>query len=113
MIVRYIALLGFTLIIAGLSVVIYKLPFQILFQEFHDTYLAITKGELSGYLIGSWFLIGGYRTSLIMLWDRNEAYFNSFSYRVKTVLFVPISMFYRFDISWYKIPTIEYLNSKN
>lgn len=28
MIVRYIALLGFTLIIAGLSVVIYKLPFQ-------------------------------------------------------------------------------------
>lgn len=112
MIVKYIGLLGFTLIITGFSVVIYKLPFQILFQEFHDTYLVIANGEISGYLIGSWFLIGGYRTSLIMLWDKNEDYFNSLSYRVKAVLFVPISMFYRFDISWYKIPTIKYLSSK-
>ena len=113
MIVRYIALLGFTLIIAGLSLLIYKLPFQILFQEFHDTYLVIANGKLSGYLIGPWFLIGGYRTTLIMLWDKNEAYFNSLSYRAKAFLLVPLSMFYRFDISWYKIPTIEYLNSKH
>lgn len=113
MLVRYLALLGFIIIISGFSLIIYMLPFQILFPEFHDTYLVIAKGHLSAYLMASWFLIGGYRTSLIMLWDKNEAYFNSLSYRVKAVLFVPLSMFYRFDISWYKIPTLEYLNSKN
>lgn len=113
MIFRHLALIVFSLVLAGFSLTLYRLPLQILFPEFHDTYLVINNGKISAFLLSSWFLIGGYRASLIMLWDKNEGYHHSLSYRLKAIIFVPISMFYRFDISWYKLPKTDCLRSKN
>jgi hypothetical protein len=114
--VRYFALLGFTIGIWGLSFLMYKLPFQIMEEEFgvvfYSIYLAPSDSNITFILVISWFLVGSWRTTLIMVYDKKESYFTSLNYRLKALVFVPLSMFIRFEVSWYKLPSVEYMNNK-
>jgi hypothetical protein len=110
--IRILVFLGFSIFLGGLSLIIWKIPFQIAIPVFHEIYLVPANGHLFSWLVVAWFLLGGYKTAIIMSWDKNEEYFQSLSYRLKALAFVPVAPITKFKSTWYKLPSVEYMNDK-
>jgi hypothetical protein len=91
---------------------VWRLPVQIIAPDIYETFLVPANGHWVAYLGWSWFMLGGYKTALMMAWDRNEAYFSSVKYMLKCWLVVPIAPFIFFQRTWCQLPPIEYFNSK-
>lgn len=109
---RWLGLLGFSVFLGGFSFIVWRIPVQILNPEVFEYYLVPANGHVFANLILSWFMIGGYKTSLIMIWDRNEAYFQSIAYRVQAITFVPFAPITKFNSSWFKLPSVDDLSNK-
>lgn len=103
MIARYLALIAFSLVLAGLSFSAWQIPFQILAPSFYESQVAFDASKLTPILLRGWFILGGYKTALIMFRDRNEAYFTSVSYMLKSWLLVPLIPIINFRSGWYKL----------
>lgn len=106
---RWICLLAFSFLIAGLSLLMWKLPLQLAAPNFYEMYLVPANGHFFSYILVSWFMVGGYKTALLMLWDSNEEYFTSFKYRLKALIFVPFAPITKFKSNWYKMPSVDKL----
>jgi hypothetical protein len=111
-VIRRIALFGFSVFLGSFSLIMWKLPFQIIAPDFYENYLVPANGHLISYFLISWFLVGGYKTALLMAWDRNEAYFWSLSYQLRALLLAPLAPIVRFKSSWYKLPTLNHMRNK-
>jgi len=83
----------------------WKLPLHIVAPEYYARYLVPANGHPAAYLLVAWFFVGGYKTAILMAWDRNEAYFKTLSYQFKVWILVPLAPLLRFKSNWYKLPT--------
>lgn len=89
--IRRLALFGFVGVIGTFSWILWLLPMQILFEEFHSKYLSVSGDHLSAWLIITWFMWGAYKTAGLMFNDQNEAYHQSVIYRVKVWALIPLA----------------------
>lgn len=112
-VVRWLGLLGTAFLLGGISFSLWKLPVQIAAPVFYMHYVPAVNGHPAAYCILAWFLIGGYKTALIRAWDRNEERFDSIRYDFMSLFLVPFVPLLRFKSSWYKLPSIEDMNSKD
>ncbi|HCJ7273328.1 TPA: hypothetical protein NVH30_002966 [Vibrio cholerae] len=109
---RYIALVLFGAIVGGFSWVAWRLPVQIIDPDIYSDYLVPANGSVVSNLTLFWFFLGGYKTALIMAWDKNESYFTSTAYRVKAFILVPLTPILSWKQAWWKLPSTEYMNNK-
>jgi hypothetical protein len=98
--------------LGGMAWIAWRLPIQMIAHDIYEIYLVPANGNWTAYFALAWFMLGGYKTALIMAWDRNEAYFRSVKYMLKCWLLVPIAPFIHFRTRWYQLPPIEYFNGK-
>lgn len=109
---RYIALVLFGCMVGGFSWVAWRLPVQIMAPDIYTAYLVPANGSVVSILTLLWFFLGGYKTALIMAWDKNESYLSSTAYRAKAFILVPLTPFFSWNRTWWKLPSIEYMNNK-
>ncbi len=110
--IRYIALILFGLFLGGMSWIAWRLPFQMVAPELYASYLVPENGSVTATLGLLWFAIGGYKTALIMTWDRSEAFHMSLLYKTKAFFLVPFVSVVSWKSTWWKLPTTDYMQSK-
>ena len=97
-----VAFVGFASVLTLFSLMIWRTPFQIIVPEFHDAYLIIgNKGHWSAFAILAWFLLGGVKTSLMLLHNRSQ--FPVGKILLKAVFFLPFTTLMPFKGSWYSL----------
>lgn len=102
-----------TLIEGGCSWVLYRLPVQIAAPDIYDQYLVPSNSSVIAFLLFAWFLLGAYKTAMMIAWDPKGRYFRSGGQQVKTLLLVPLAPFIPFKAEWYRLPRESDTSSDN
>ncbi len=92
---------------------LWRLPFEFATPEFAKAYLFPNENHNTSHFLLAWFLFGGLKTSLMMLWDKTnpDGWNTSTAYRIKALLLVPFTPLIKFNQSWYRLPPVKAENN--
>ena len=89
----------FSIIIGCFSLIIWRTPILLIMPSL-EVYLIPEYGSPIAYGLVAWFLLGGYRTAIVLAWDRHESYFGSPVYILKTSVLVLFAFFIQTNRPW-------------
>lgn len=93
-----------TLVEGTCSWILFRLPINIVAPDVYSEYLLPSNGSIIAFLVFAWFLLGAYKTAMMIAWDPKGNYFRSFRQQMKTLLLVPLAPLIPFKPEWYRIP---------
>lgn len=106
-VVRYVALGFLIMITATFSKIMWLLPLQGLAEDFYNEWLTPQGGNLSFWLLITWFHWGAGKVMAVVLRDQNDEMFGRPAYRLKMWLLVPFAPLMNFHLQrpYFPVPS--------